>query len=149
VHLTLPFTLEKEDDVTATYVEQAERGKPPVVGTISVNKSFLSDPPPSVIRVTLALQEGRPVAPEPPGPTLSRWRSSIEMDLKAGDRVTVVKNRLGGVASPPEWLEQSLGKIGTVLWTSRLGAMVALSGHSNWFPYAELEREDSAPDGDI
>jgi hypothetical protein len=142
MQLTLPFTLEKEGEEAATYVEQVASGKRPVVGIIAVSNSVLSSPQPSVIRVTLTFHEGRTALREPPARTPLHWVPPVDADLRPGVRVTVVRNRLGGVASPPEWLEQSLGKTGTVLWTSRLGAMVDLAGQSNWFPYAELERED-------
>jgi hypothetical protein len=56
--------------------------------------------------------------------------------------VTIVKNLLGGVASPPEWLEQFLGRTGTVLWTSESGAMVDLPDGASWFRHAELERRN-------
>ena len=51
----------------------------------------------------------------------------------------IVKNRLAGIHQPPEWLEQYLGRTGTVLWTTAGGAMVKLDNEATWFPYAELE----------
>jgi hypothetical protein len=140
VYLTLPFMLEQEDEETAVYVEQVEGGKPAVVGTISVQKSALSTPPPSVIRVTLHFREGGPALSDSAGLTVSGRAVSSEKALKAGDEVTIVKSRRGKVASPPEWLEQFIGKTGTVLWTTASGAMVDLSGSATWFAYAELER---------
>jgi hypothetical protein len=140
VYLTLPFKLEREDEETATYEEQVESGRPPVIGTISVKKSALSTPLPSVMRITLRYDEGRPALSGPPGLTPSRRTASSEKALEAGDKVTIVKSRLGKLASPPEWLEQFLGKTGTVLWTTASGAMVDLSGSATWFSYAELEQ---------
>lgn len=140
MYLTLPFTLEQEDEETATYEEQVESGTPPVIGTISVKKAALSTPRPSVMRITLSYQEERPALTVPPDLSLSRRATAGEKALEVGDKVTIVKSRLGTLASPPEWLDQFLGKTGTVLWTSALGAMVDLSGSATWFSYAELER---------
>lgn len=142
MHLTLPFILEYEDEETATYEEQVESGRPPVVGTISVKKSALSAPLPSVMRITLSYSEGRPAPSEPLGSTLLHQAASSGKALEAGDKVTIVKSRHGTLASPPEWLEQFLGKTGTVLWTTASGAMVDLAGSATWFSYAELERGD-------
>lgn len=142
MYLMLPFALEQEDEETATYEEQVESGRPSVIGTISVNKSVLSTPLPSVVRITLSYYEERPVLTDTPESTLARRAAFSEKAPEAGDEVTIVKSRLGKLASPPEWLEQFLGKTGTVLWTSALGAMVDLSGSATWFSYAELERGD-------
>jgi hypothetical protein len=142
VHLTLPFTLEGEDDETATYVEQVEGDRSSVVGGISVRKSVLPQPLPVFMRVTLILREETQILPEPPGSTLARSLASGERPLAPGDDVTIVKNRLGKVGSPSEWLEQFLGKTGSVLWTSELGAMVDLPDGATWFPFAELKREN-------
>lgn len=142
MHLTLPFKLEQEDGETATYEEQVESGRPPVVGTISLNKLALSTPLPSIMRITLSYSEGRPVPSEPLDSTLSHRAASGEKALAVGDKVTIVKSRRGTLASPPEWLEQFLGKTGTVLWTTASGAMVDLAGSATWFSYAELERGD-------
>ena len=140
MHLTLPFTLEEEDDETATYVEQVESGKSPVIGIIAVKKSVLSQPAPFFMRIALSFPAGSPVLPETADSTLPRRLASSERALEAGDVVTIVKSMLGKVGSPPEWLEQFLGKTGTVLWTSELGAMVDLSEGATWFPCAELKR---------
>ncbi len=140
MYLTLPFMLEQEDEETAIYEEQVEGGNPPVIGTISVQKSALSSPLPSVIRITLHFHEGGPALSDSSGLTVSGRAATGEKALEAGDEVTVVKSRLGKVTSPPEWLEQFLGKTGTVLWTTASGAMVDLSGSATWFAYAELER---------
>lgn len=142
MYLTLRFILAEANEETATYEEQVESGKPPVIGTISVRQSALSRPVPSFMRITLSFYQGRPVPLEFPALTLARQTASPEKAPEAGDKVTVIKNRLGTLASPPEWLEQFLGKTGTVLWTSSLGAMVDLSDSATWFSYAELEREN-------
>jgi hypothetical protein len=62
--------------------------------------------------------------------------------LRKGATVEIVKNRLAGIHQPPEWLEQYLGKRGTVLWTTVGGAMVELESGATWFPYAELAVKD-------
>jgi hypothetical protein len=140
VYLTLPFMLEQEDEETAIYEEQVEGGKRPVIGTISVQRSALSTPLPSVIRITLDFHGGGPALSDSSGLTVSGRAVSGEKTLEAGDQVTIVKSRLAKVTSPTEWLEQFLGKTGTVLWTTASGAMVDLSGSATWFAYAELER---------
>jgi hypothetical protein len=139
--LTLAFTFEEEDGDCARYVEQVEPGKPPAIGTISVRKSALCEPLPSVLRMTLSFQECGRLPAERPDMTPSRAMAVNQRNLSVGDRVTVVKNRLASVGSPPEWLGQYLGKSGAVLWTTTLGAMVGLPDGATWFPYAELESE--------
>jgi hypothetical protein len=139
--LTLAFTLEEEDEEHGRYVEQAEPGKPPAIGTISVRKSALCEPLPSVLRMTLSFQECGQLPEARPDMTPSRAKTVDRRNLSAGDKVTVVKNRLASVGSPPEWLGQYLGKSGPVLWTTTLGAMVDLPDGATWFPYAELESE--------
>lgn len=140
MYLTLPFTLAQEDEETATYEEQVETGKPPVIGTISFRKSSLSTPPPSIVRIVLSYHEARATPAEPRSLTTSFDVDLDEKTLGVGDRVTIVKNRHATVTSPPEWLGQYMGKTGTVLWTTASGAMVNLHGSATWFSYAELER---------
>ena len=62
--------------------------------------------------------------------------------LRKGSTVEIVKNRLAGIHQPPEWLEQYLGRVGTVLWTTVGGAMVKLDDEASWFPYGELKIPD-------
>jgi hypothetical protein len=140
VYLTLPFTLAQEDEKTATYEEQVETGKAPVIGTISFKKSSLSTPLPPIVRIVLSYHEARPTPAEPRSFTTAFDVDLEEKTLGVGDRVTIVKNRHATVTSPPEWLEQHLGKTGAVLWTTTSGAMVDLFGAATWFPYAELKR---------
>jgi hypothetical protein len=141
VYLTVAFRLEHEDAETATYEEQVEGAEPPVIGTISLAKSALSSPPPPVMRITVTYAEARLAPSEHAG--FTPWlRGASGETLEAGDKVVVVKNRLGRLASPPEWLEQYLGKTGTVLYTTASGAMLEVDGRATWFAYEELERKD-------
>ena len=139
--LTLAFTFEEEDEDHGRYVEQAEPGKPPAIGTISVRKSALCESLPPVLRMTLSFREYGRLPAERPDMTPSLARTVDRRNLSVGDKVTVIKNRLASVTSPPEWLGQYLGKSGIALWTTTLGAMVELPDGATWFPYAELESE--------
>ena len=56
--------------------------------------------------------------------------------------VEVMKSRVSGVKSPPEWLEQIVGRTGIVLWTTADGAMVDLDADTAWFSYDELQSKD-------
>jgi hypothetical protein len=145
MYLTLPFILKQQDEQTATYEEEVQSGTSPVIGSLSVRKSALSPHPPSVMRVALSYGAARPAPTHPPGVDVPRWADFDEKPLEAKERVTVVKNRHGTLASPPEWLQQYVGQTGAVLWTTPSGAMVDLSGSATWFPYAELEREGPRP----
>ena len=141
MYLTLPFTLERQDEETATYSEQVASGKAPVLGTLVIRKSVLTPAPPAVIRITLSYHAETPPLSEPRG---SAWPllDVGEKALQVGDAVTVVKSRLTTPTSPPEWLGQYLGRTGTVLWTTPAGAMVEFADSRAWFPYVELEREN-------
>ena len=144
MYLTLSFTLAEEDEETAAYEEQVEGGKPSVIGTISLRKSAFTTPLPPVLRISLSYHAAGPALSQPPGSTPSP-RAVPSKALEAGDTVTVIKNQQATVTSPPEWLEQYLGKAGIVLWTTPSGAMVDLTSSVTWFPYAELERGDPEP----
>ena len=50
---TLTFTLERETKNTIRYQEDAS-GKPPAIGTISVQKGLIADNPPRHITVTIS-----------------------------------------------------------------------------------------------
>jgi hypothetical protein len=142
MYLTLPFVLAGEEEATVTYAEEAESGKLPVMGKIVFAKSALSSPPPRLVRISVSYVEGAPLSPEPSLVARARRVEPDRNSLKAGELVMVVKSRRAEFSSPPEWLGQYLGRKGTVLWTSNLGAMVHLSDSNTWFPYPELEFAD-------
>jgi hypothetical protein len=117
---------------------------------VVLKASALPDPPPDEIRVTVdwveaAAGPGRragqsgtaPADTGEPASPRSRPRKVAQ-----GERVEVVKSRVSGVKSPPEWLEQYVGRTGIVLWTTADGAMVDLDADTTWFSYAELEPKD-------
>ncbi len=117
---------------------------------VVLKASALPDPPPDEIRVTVdwvaaaAGPERQAVRPRTadadsavPGGAHARSRK-----IAQGDRVEVIKSRVSGVKNPPEWLEQYLGRTGTVLWTTADGAMVDLGTDATWFSYEELQSKD-------
>lgn len=52
--MEIKFKLEKATKNTFRYQEEPEDGKPPVVGTIYVQKWFLGNPAPKEITITIA-----------------------------------------------------------------------------------------------
>ena len=74
----------------------------------------------------------------PSAAALPRRPTRGEDVLRKGATVRIVKNRTAGIHQPAEWLEQYMGREGTVLWTTAGGAMVKLDKEATWFPYAEL-----------
>ncbi len=126
-----------EADGRTHYVEEPVGDNPPVLGSLSVESAALPQPAPSVIEVVVEFREAaRSAAPV----DLSRFIPPPQEALKAGDKVTIVKDRTSGIRYPPEWLEQYLGRTGRILWTTAGGAMVKLDKGATWFPYTELER---------
>ncbi len=139
---TTILTLVHETEDTAYYAEASGKAGALLLGTVGVQKGALPTPTPSAIRVTL-----EPEAPEQhprprPSADLARRLLDTEGIIEAGSTVTIVKNRLADMNQPPEWLEEYLGRKGTVLWTAAGGAMVKLEKEATWFPYAELTVED-------
>ena len=136
--LVTTLTLVHETKDSAHYAESPGDADYPLLGILSVQKWALPQPAPSAIRLTLEPYETQsPAVPGPPA------RAGVEADkfasaLRKGATVEIVKNRLAAIDQPPEWLEQYLGKRGTVLWTTVGGAMVKLDSGATWFPYAEL-----------
>ncbi len=51
--ISTKFELEKETKNTIRYAEKPEAGKPPVIGTIYIQKWALPDPTPQIITVTV------------------------------------------------------------------------------------------------
>ncbi len=140
--LITTLTLVHETKDSAHYAEAPDQDQFPLLGTVSVQKWALPKPTPSTIRLALEPYEiERPSAPSRPAGAASEAGAEVS-PLRKGATVTIVKNRLAGIHQPPEWLEQYLGKTGTVLWTTAGGAMVQLESGATWFPYAELEVKD-------
>ncbi len=129
----------------AHYAERPDDEQYPLLGTVSVQKWALPTPTPSNIRLALESYEiERPSeAAAGAGPEGVGKRADEDVSaLHKGAAVEIVKNRLAGIHQPPEWLEQYLGRTGTVLWTTAGGAMVKLDDEASWFPYAELKVKD-------
>ena len=140
--LTTILTLIHETEDSAHYAEGPGKDDHLLLGTVSMQKRAPPTPTPSEIRVTL-----EPSAPEKqprPRPSTELARRLLEAEgiMEEGSTVTIVKNRLADMNQPPEWLEEYLGRKGTVLWTAAGGAMVKLGNEATWFPYAELMVED-------
>jgi len=139
--LSIVVVLDEGTDASVRYLEQTG-GKPPIIGTLDIERWALPAEVPAEIRVTLefprevrATGEGTRVgAFERPSPS--------KASLSTGSKVTIIKNEMAGVNYPPEWLAQYLGNTGVVLWITHDGAMVQLAGGATWFPYAELRLED-------
>jgi hypothetical protein len=131
---TLLLVHETKD--SAHYAERPEDEECPLLGTVSVQKWALPKPTPPNLRLTLEPYEDE-------RPTTTARAELVEGEsttpLHKGATVEVVKNRLAGVHQPAEWLEQFLGRTGTILWTTAGGAMVKLDDEATWFPYAELK----------
>jgi hypothetical protein len=106
---------------------------------VLIPKVGQADPPPRTIVVSLDVPEstkttgaGWPAPDERPAAT----------QVQPGSQVTIVKSRIAGAKYPPEWLDQFLGKKGTVLWVTEKGAMVRIGTDATWFAYPELEATD-------
>ncbi|OFW60056.1 MAG: hypothetical protein A2133_10235 [Actinobacteria bacterium RBG_16_64_13] len=140
--LITTLTLIHETEDSAHYAEGPDEDRYPLLGTVSVHKWALPRPTPTAIRLTLEAYEAE--CPSPSTRTAEEARRIHEAAdvLEQGATVVIVKNRLAGIRQPPEWLEQYLGRKGTVLWTTAGGAMVKLDKEATWFPYAELTVED-------
>jgi hypothetical protein len=136
--LVTTLTLIHETEDSAHYAESPGEDRYPLLGTVSVQKWALPKPTPSTIRLTL---EGYEAERPSLSPHAAGTATQIDLGddvLRKGAAVKIVKNRTAGIHQPPEWLEQYLGREGTVLWTTAGGAMVKLEKEATWFPYAEL-----------
>ena len=140
--LITTLTLIHETEGSAYYAEIPSQGRCTVLGPVTVQKWALPQPTPTAVRVSIEPY----VAEHPAKPDRTSAASLSEHEaeslLKEGAAVTIVKNRTAGIHQPPEWLEQYLGRKGTVLWTTAGGAMVKLDRQATWFPYAELQVEE-------
>ncbi len=137
--LITTLTLTDETDSEAHYAEELREDGSPLLGTVSVQKWALPTPTPSTVRVVLDFYETVRPSSSRPAAEVAHRPYAAEGVLRLGAKVIIVKNRLSGIHQPPEWLEQYLGRTGTVLWTTAGGAMVKLDNEATWFPYAELE----------
>lgn len=136
--LVTTLTLIHETEDNAHYAESPGDDRYPLLGTLSVQKWALPKPTPSTLRLTLEAYETERPSQSPPASGAAA-RIDLEDDvLRKGAAVKIVKNRTAGIHQPAEWLEQYLGREGTVLWTTAGGAMVKLDKEATWFPYAEL-----------
>jgi hypothetical protein len=140
--LITTLTLIHETEDSAHYAESPGEGRSPLLGTVSVQKWALPRPTPSTIRLTLESYEARRPSESRSSADTAHVADAGEYVLRKGAMVTIVKNRIAGVHQPPEWLEQYLGRKGTVLWTTAGGAMVKLDKEATWFPYAELKVQE-------
>ena len=144
--LSVVLSLNEVTDDVVRYIEKTG-GKPPILGTIAIERWALPEQVPSEIRLTLEFRrEAPPVAGGVGVGTSERQPSERQRASKAslstGDKVTIVKNAMAGTKYPPEWLAQYLGRTGVVLWITNEGAMIQLAGGATWFPYAELSVEE-------
>lgn len=139
--LVTTLTLIHETEDSAHYAEGPGEDRHPLLGTLSLQKWALPSPTPRAIRMVLESYDPAPPPSRPPRVATGR-PDAVEGALKKDVAVRIVKNRLADIHQPPEWLEQYLGRKGTVLWTTVGGAMVKLDDQATWFPYAELEVED-------
>jgi hypothetical protein len=140
--LITTLALIHETAESAHYAEGPGEDRYPLLGTVSVQKWALPTPTPTAIRLTLESYDAAQPAPPAPRARETARGPGVETDLRKGAAVTIVKNRTAGIHQPPEWLDQYLGRKGTVLWTTAGGAMVKLDSEATWFPYAELMVED-------
>ncbi len=136
--LVTTLTLVHETEDSAHYAESPGGDRYPLLGTVSVQKWALPKPTPSTIRLTLEAYETERPSPSRSGTGAASRVGLEDAVLRKGATVKIVKNRTAGIHQPPEWLEQYLGREGTVLWTTAGGAMVKLEKEATWFPYAEL-----------
>jgi hypothetical protein len=139
--LTTYFQLAGESEGGACYEERAAEGHPPVIGTLCIQRWALPQPLPSSLRVSLSFfGADHPFAPS--AETQPGRRPAGKNQVTAGKSVTVIKNAAATMQQAPEWLEQYLGRTGTVLWTAADGAMVKFDDSATWFTYAELQMEE-------
>jgi hypothetical protein len=143
--MILSATLKKDsaDQETVRYVD-TYGGRDSFLGEALVIKtSDLPDPPPALLRVSVSWYQVPATSTPVAGKTRERVAAGMQRTgIAQGDRVEIVKSRVSGVKSPPEWLEQYVGRIGVVLWTTNDGAMVDLGAGASWFSFEELRPKD-------
>ena len=126
--------------VTYTYVGEGAGGHS--ADAVVLRASMLPDPPPDVIYLTVDWPRPEVVGHAGEAERAAVVTATAHKKLAQGDRVEVVKSRVSGVKSPPEWLEQYVGRSGVVLWTTADGAMVDLEADHTWFSYEELKPKE-------
>ena len=138
--LSIVLKVEEVADSYVRYVEQTA-DRPPIVGTLDIERWALPETVPSQMRLTLEFRRDRRDSSEEMS-ELTLEKEEPGKGLSVGVKVTIVKNTMTGTKYPPEWLAQYLGRTGVVLWRTREGAMVRLAEGATWFPYAELSAVD-------
>jgi hypothetical protein len=135
VEIRRSLKLVKQADGSALYAEAAPAETAETGISLSIWDSSLPEPAPPSIEIALNFQLSPSLAP-PPGPPA---RTPLRPELpKEGEEVVVIKSAIDSVLSPPEWLEQYLGKTGRVVWVTETGAEVELDTGVTWFPNTEL-----------
>jgi hypothetical protein len=142
VNLSVSLKKDAEDESTIHYSGDGLTGNLLLAGGLALKRSALPEPPPVHITATLRWELHTPIAqtaPATPGPArvVTPWPAAV----KPGDLLTVIKSQSSGVKSPPEWLDQYVGRTGRVLWTTPDGAMLDLDGKASWFSFQELQPE--------
>jgi hypothetical protein len=132
----------KKDDVEGDLVRYVDSfgGKDSFLsGAMVIKASDLPDPPPALLRVSLAWYQAPRAHAEADHEGGNSPTEGPAHRISQGDVVKVIKSRTSGVENPAEWLQQHLSKTGVVLWVTAGGASVDLSGEAVWFAYDELE----------
>jgi hypothetical protein len=142
VPMTLSATLKKdsEDGGVVRYVDSYGGTHAFLSNGITIKASDLPDPPPALLRVSLDWYQAPRAQTAPPKHIEGALRAAGVEKIAPGDVVMVIKSRMSGVQNPPEWLQQHLGKTGTVAWVTLGGANVDLGDETVWFGYDELEK---------
>ena len=145
VKITMTLMKDSENPTEVHYGGEEDRHNPLLAGGIVLGRASLPDPVPELLRLSLEWEVAPaapplPFAAEPRGVPAGRspgaqWPQSV----KAGDPLVVIKSTIAGPNSPPEWLQQYLGRTGIVLWTTADGAMLDFEGKASWFSFKELK----------
>ncbi len=126
-------------ETTLRYTYASETAAGHAGDAVVLRASTLPDPPPDVIHVTVDWPEPAVGGVSREAERAAAISAAERKKVAQGDRVEVIKSRVSGVKSPPEWLEQYVGRSGVVLWTTADGAMVDLDADTTWFSYEELK----------
>jgi len=132
------FRLASESEDTACYEERTEEGHPLVIGTLCIQNWALPQPIPSSLRVALDFFSAAQPSTRAVQPASGRVPVGGK-PLAVGKSVTVIKDTAASLIHPPEFLEQYLGRTGTVLWITADGAMVKFDDSATWFAKTELQ----------
>jgi hypothetical protein len=143
MNVALTLVKESEEELTVGYAEMDTGENPLLAEGLVLRRSALPDPPPQLMHILLRWEQDATASGTIPAEAeypLPRGATSWRDEVKVGDHLTVIKSRSAGVKSPPEWLEQYVGRTGVVLWTTADGAMLDIDGKASWFSYQELKR---------